>query len=235
MRKDLKEKVALITGSTNELGYCIAKMFAELNVGHLILLSRSINNLQKLDDYLSKYDVSTTLVPLDITDFSSLDHLSIEIERRYGRIDILISNINTIGPVTLLTHLSPRELNSVININFSSSWYLLKSLESSLKHSDCPKIIFISSDTNLSSKAYWGAYSASRAALESMVDTYRLECENTFNISINLFNPGNIRTRKITRLFPGVNTGSLVIPELLMVALADVCVNTSNDYKISIC
>jgi short-subunit dehydrogenase len=235
MRKDLNEKVVLIIGSTSELGYCIAKVFAEINVGHLILLSRSIHNLQKLDDYLLEYDVPTTLVPLDITDFSSLDQLSIEIQKRFGRLDILISNISTVGSLTLLTHLSLRELNSIMSINFSSNWYLLKSLESSLKYSCSPKIVFISSDVNLSSKAYWGAYSASRSALESMVNTYRLECKNTSNISINIFNPGNVRTSKISRLFPGVDSKSLVIPELIIGALIDVCTSAFNDYKISVC
>jgi len=235
MRKDLNEKVVLITGATSELGHCMAKFFAEVNVGHLILLSRSIRNLQKLDDYLSEYDVPTTLVPLDITDFSSLDQLSIEIQNRFGRLDILISNISTIGSLTLLTHLSPRELSSIMSINFNSNWYLLKSLESSLKYSCSPKIVFISSDVNLSSEAYWGAYSASRAALESMVNTYRLECKNTSNISINIFSPGNIRTNKISRLFPGVDSRSLIIPELIIGALIDICAGTFNDYKISVC
>ena len=64
-------------------------------------------------------------------------------------------------------------------------------------------------------RAYWGAYGASKAALESMVMTYAQETEKT-NLRVNLIDPGAVRTDMRASAIPGEDPLSLPAPEDIM-------------------
>src|SRR5437762_3050178 len=59
---------------------------------------------------------------------------------------------------------------------------------------------------------YWGAYAASKAALDMLVGVYAAECAHT-NVRVNLYNPGPMRTAMRKEAFPGEDPQSLPPPE----------------------
>ncbi len=68
--------------------------------------------------------------------------------------------------------------------------------------------------------AYWGAYAASKAALEMMVKTYAAELLKT-NLRVNLLDPGVVRTRMRAQAFPGEDRDSLRPPEAVAGAFVE--------------
>jgi NAD(P)-dependent dehydrogenase (short-subunit alcohol dehydrogenase family) len=72
-------------------------------------------------------------------------------------------------------------------------------------------------------RAYWGAYAASKAALDAMVLGYAKECAQS-NIRVNLVNPGGTRSKMRAEAFPGEDPNTLPAPEDItevFVALAE--------------
>ena len=60
--------------------------------------------------------------------------------------------------------------------------------------------------------AYWGAYGASKAALEMLVGIYAAETAKT-EVRVNLLSPGVVRTNMRAQAFPGEDPQSLPPPE----------------------
>jgi len=75
-------------------------------------------------------------------------------------------------------------------------------------------VMFITSGVAQTATAYWGAYAASKAAVENMARTYAAELNKT-NVKINVLNPGAIRTAMRAKAFPGEDPETLRPPEVI--------------------
>ena len=78
-------------------------------------------------------------------------------------------------------------------VNVTANWRLIRSLDPLLRASDAGRAIFVTSGAARKCKAYWGAYSVSKAALEALVRTYAAETATT-PVRVMLLNPGPLRT-----------------------------------------
>ena len=81
-----------------------------------------------------------------------------------------------------------------------------------LRQSDAGRALFVSSGAARRYSAYWGAYAASKAALEALVKTYAAETVST-PLRVNILNPGPLRTRMRAQAMPGEDPASLLTPE----------------------
>ena len=208
----LKGKVALITGASGDLGSEIAKEFAKEGVKHLILLSKTTEKLEKLDDELLKFNIKTTLVPIDLKNFNCISQLGEQIIKRFKCLDIFVANAAILGSITPLVHTPLKDWTDVMEINFHSNWHLLKTLEPCLKISKAGRIIFVTCDVAKKITPYWSAYSISKSSLEFMLKLYAAEQEGTSNIKANLINPGLIKTNIAKQAFPGKDPESFRKP-----------------------
>jgi len=111
-----------------------------------------------------------------------------------------------------LAHLEPKTFQEVMEVNVTANWRLLRSLDPLLRQSDAGRVLFVTSGAARKHTAYWGAYSASKAALESLALTYAAECETT-KIRVNLINPGPMRTAMRKKAMPGEDPSTLPPPE----------------------
>ena len=108
-------------------------------------------------------------------------------------------------------------------VNVTANWRLIRAFDVLLRASDGGRAIFVSSGVASRNKAYWGAYAASKAALERLAGTYAEEVANT-TVAVNVIDPGPTRTRMRARAMPGEDPATLPPPEALadlFVALAD--------------
>src|SRR3990167_6090293 len=94
------------------------------------------------------------------------------------------------GPVA---HYRPEVFERTFALNVTANWRLIRSLDPLLRASDAGRAVFVTSIAARIPRAYWGLYSASKAALEMVVKTYALEVEKT-PLRVNLFNPNRTRT-----------------------------------------
>jgi short-subunit dehydrogenase len=82
-----------------------------------------------------------------------------------------------------------------------------------LKKSADPRVIGISSTVATSPRAYWGAYAASKAAFEVLLDCYAQEMRNISKVRVAIVNPGATRTAMRARAYPGEDPASVKPPE----------------------
>ena len=156
MQKDMKNKIALITGASRGLGRSVAKSLAKKGV-ELILVARTISALEELDDEIKSLGSKSTIVPMDLEDNDSIDVLGGEIHKKWGKLDILVSSAATVGEITPVSHLDPKIWNKVINLNLSVNFRLIRSFEPLLKNSSQSYAIFVSDNNSKSIKPFFGS------------------------------------------------------------------------------
>ena len=206
-----QDKVVLITGASRGLGAALAQAFAQ-EQAHLILLSRQVSGLEHLDETLDQFNVETTLVPVDLANHDRLARLPEAIAQKYGRLDVLIGNAAILGGLSPITHFDDQLWHKVMDVNFHANWHLLKGFEVLLKQASHPRALFVTAGVANKNLAYWGAYAASKAALNQMVLTYAAENE-TSPLKANLIDPGVMATDLFKEAMPGVDLSKVPKPD----------------------
>jgi len=211
MEKTLADRIILVTGASRGLGYAAARGLAKAGA-HVVAVARTQGGLEELDDEIRNDGGSATLVPLDLRDGPGIDRLGGALFERFARLDGFLSNAGVLGALTPLSHLPPKTFEELVAVNLTANARLIRSLDPLLRASDGARVLFISSGAAQKHTPFWGAYAATKAALESLALTYAAECEGT-KIAINIFNPGPTRTAMRAKAFPGEDPNSLTAPE----------------------
>jgi NAD(P)-dependent dehydrogenase (short-subunit alcohol dehydrogenase family) len=206
----LKDKITLVTGASRGLGWACALAMAEQGA-HIIALARTVGALEELDDAIRAKGGSATLVPLDLTDFEAIDRLGLSLYERWKRLDILVGNAGVLGSITPVPHLTVKEFNSLVNVNITANFRLIRAMDPLLRSAPAGRAIFVTSGAAHKNTPFWGGYAMSKAALESMVLTYAKEMEGT-TVKINLLNPGPVRTAMRAKAMPGEDPATLPSP-----------------------
>jgi NAD(P)-dependent dehydrogenase (short-subunit alcohol dehydrogenase family) len=85
-----------------------------------------------------------------------------------------------------------------------------------LRLSSSASLLFSSSGVGTTPRAYWGAYSVSKYALEGLAKLLMEELENASHIRVNILNPGGTRTSMRATAYPNEDPATLKAPEDLM-------------------
>lgn len=209
---DLTSRIALVTGASQGIGAAVAKAYAKAGA-HVILVARNQKKLEKIDDEITAAGGKATLLPLDLMNFDEVDKLGPSIYERFGKLDIFVGNAGLLGTLSPLTQISNSEYQRVLDLNVSANFRLIKTLDPLLQASDAGRAMFVTTGAGVvKGRAYWGTYSISKAALESMVRVYADENRQT-NLKINMIDPGAVRTDMRASAVPGENPMTLPTPE----------------------
>ena len=211
MTRPLEGRLALITGASRGIGWAVARAYAAAGAD-LILLARTSGALEELDDTIqADGGKPSTLVPLDLADVAGIDRLGGAIHERWGKLDILVSNAGVLGMLAPLGHIKPKDWDSLMAVNITANWRLIRSLDTLLRASDAGRAIFVTSGAADKGEAYWGGYATSKAALNALVRAYAAETVTT-NLRVNLLSPGPISTGMRAKAFPGEDRETLAKP-----------------------
>ncbi len=211
MVASLKNRIALVTGASRGIGAAVAKRFAKEGA-HVILVARTQGALEALHDEIVAAGSTATIVAMDLRDHNKIDELGAQIAQRFGKLDVLVGNAAILGDLTPLAHADSKMWDNVISINLTANWRLIRSLDPLLKASDAGRAMFVTSGVAGYARAYWGPYSASKAALEMLVNTYALEVEQT-SVKVNLIDPAVVRTNMRASAMPGEDPLTLPHPD----------------------
>ncbi len=212
---DLTGRTALVTGASRGIGYFIAKGLAAAGA-HVIAVARTVGGLEELDDEIKAENARTgkgeaTLVPLDLTDMAGIDRLGGAVHERWGKLDILVANAGILGVIAPVAHVEAKVFERVMNINVTSTWRLIRSVDPLLRLSDAGRAIIMSSGAAHSARAYWGPYAASKAAVEALARSWADETKN-LPLRINSVSPGATRTAMRALAMPGEDPETLPHP-----------------------
>ncbi len=214
-------RIAFVTGASRGIGRSAALGLAKAGA-QVIACARSKGALEELDDDIfAATGQHATLIPFDITDGDSLDRLTSALYERFGRLDVIVHAAGILGTLTPVTHVEPKEFDRVLAVNITASWRLLRAVEPLLRLSASARAIFLTTSAGVTEgRAFWGAYGASKAAMETLVRAWIDEIEIT-PIRAALLSPGPMRTKMRAAAFPGEDPMSLPHPDELVPLLLE--------------
>jgi NAD(P)-dependent dehydrogenase (short-subunit alcohol dehydrogenase family) len=221
MPQPLADCVALVTGVSRGIGRATALALARQGA-HVVAVARTVGALEELDDAARAAGGSATLVPLDMRDFPGIYRLATALNERYQRLDVMVGNAAAVGQRSPLDHIEPQDWDETIGINVTANWHLIRAMDPLLKRSKAGRAVLVTSGAATHARAYSGAYSVSKAALNVLGQIYAAETA-ALPLRVNLFNPGPTRTRMRAAVMPGEDPMTLPTAEAVAEKLVELC------------
>ncbi|NJM50378.1 MAG: SDR family NAD(P)-dependent oxidoreductase [Sphingomonadales bacterium] len=216
---DLKGKLAVVAGASRGIGAATAIALASRGV-HVILTARNAKDLEKVEDSIFEAGGSATIAPLDIIDGESIARLAAAVNERWGKLDILVLNAAMLGSLSPVPAIDGTEFGKVITLNLIAQQSMIAHFDALLRASDAGRLIALTSSVGTKPRAYWGAYGASKAALETLVLSYGEECENISAVRTAIVDPGKTRTQMRAQAYPGEDPATVKEPSIVAEAIA---------------
>jgi len=177
----------IITGASSGIGFELLRRF--LRDGHTVhAISRNTDKLEKLkNDYEDFY-----IHQVDVTDFARVQSISQAICEKAPRIDIVIANAGiSVGHSTQITPFA--DFKNVIDTNFTSVHALFEPVMHKMLAQGGGKLVAVSSLASFVAMPTTAAYSSSKRALNSYMDSLRLSL-SPYGIDVVNIQPGFIKT-----------------------------------------
>lgn len=214
-------QVALVTGASKGIGAAIARSLAARGA-HVILTARNSGELEAVEQAIHEEGGSATIAPMDLTDPDSISRLAEAISGRWDALDILVLNAAMLGTLTGVQTIDGKEFNRVMTLNVLAQQALIAHFDTMLRNSKNARVLALTSSVATKPRAYWGAYAASKAALETLVACYGEEVRNLSAIRIAIVDPGRTRTEMRALAYPGEDPQTLKTPDVVAEKIADI-------------
>jgi len=192
----LKDKVAIITGASSDIGASIAKRFVEEGA-KVVLLGRKLKTLEKVRGEIGD-DSNTVSITCDITDDSQISQTVDQIMDKYGKIDILVNSAGAINDPTHFHEMPDSEISKLINVNILGAFKPTKAVLAKMSEAKNGSIINIGSISSERAipRVHLAVYSATKAAISMFTKSIAIEYARK-NIRSNCINPGIINSGMI--------------------------------------
>jgi NAD(P)-dependent dehydrogenase (short-subunit alcohol dehydrogenase family) len=216
----LRDKTILVTGASDGIGRTAAKSFAA-HGATVILLGRTLPKLEIVyDEIEAAGHPQPAIYPMNLETALEKDFLGMYdlLEKEFGHLDGILHNASALGQRTPINNYSADGWQQVMQVNVTAPFLLTKALLPLLEQAPTASILFTGSSVGLHGRAFWGAYAASKAATENLMQTLAEELQETTQIRVNSINPGATRTKMRASAYPAEDPASVKNPEALMPA-----------------
>ncbi len=190
---ELDGKVALITGGASGIGLATARLFAREGA-RLALLDRSESSLAEARTELEARGTEVLTLPADVTSAAEVERAVGEVDRRWGRLDVLFVNAGINGVWAPIDELTPEEWRETMSINLDGTYHTLHYAVPLLKRQG-GSIVLTSSINGTTRFGEPGAtaYAATKAAQLTLGKMLAIELAK-HRIRVNVVCPGWIST-----------------------------------------
>ena len=212
--KAFEGRLALVTGASRGIGAATAEALAAAGA-HVILVARSAEALEEVEERIHAAGGSATIAPLDLTEGESIGKLAGAVAGRWEKLDILVLNAAMLGSLSPVQDIDPKEYSRLLSLNLLANQALIAAFDPLLKKAERADVVALTSSVGSEPRAFWGAYGSSKAALETLLGSYADETEYTGRIRVHIIDPGATRTRMRALAFPGEEPESVKLPEVV--------------------
>ena len=189
----LKDKVAIITGGAQGIGFSIASLYASEGAKIVICDVQEEQCQKSAAELEQKHKVQTLAIKVDVTQFATCEEMAKKTLDKFGRIDILVNNAG-ITKDNLLMRMTDQEWDAVLAVNLKGAFNCTKAVVRPMMKQESSRIINICSIVGLMGNAGQANYAASKGGLIAMTKTCAREFASR-NVLVNAIAPGFIRTR----------------------------------------
>jgi 3-hydroxybutyrate dehydrogenase len=197
----LKDRCAVITGSTSGIGLAYAHALAKEGANLVINGILPADDAEKLRSGLeSEFGVKALFSPADMTKPDQIAAMVARTEKELGSVDILISNAG-IQHVAPIDEFPIEKWDAIIAINLSSTFHLMRAAIPGMKARKWGRIITTASAHSLVASPNKSAYVTAKHGIAGLTKTAALEVA-THGITVNCISPGYVWTPLVENQIP---------------------------------
>src|SRR5713226_1076772 len=199
----MKDKVVLVTGANGGLGSYVTQAF--LDTGATVVgVSRKIQQ----SDFNSP---AFTALAAEISTAAGAKIMVESVVARFGRLDVVAHTVGGFAGGPSIAETDDATFQRMFDVNLNSTFFLLRAVLPAMRKTGNGRIIAIGSRAALEPGAGVGAYSASKAAMVSLIRTVALENKDV-GITANVILPGTMDTPANRKAMPNADVSKWVQP-----------------------
>jgi len=189
----LKQKAAIVTGSTSGIGLGIARALAQNGADVMLNGFGDPKEIEFTRAELQRqYGVRVRFSDADMSRPEQIRAMAESTRVEFGKIDIVVNNAG-IQHVAPIEEFPDEKWDAVLAINLSSAYHLIKAVVPGMKMRKSGRIINIASAHGLTASPFKSAYVAAKHGMIGLSKTVALELAE-FGITANTICPGYVKT-----------------------------------------
>ncbi len=212
--KQFDGKLALVTGSSRGIGAATAKALAAQGA-HVILTGRDVKALEAVEDEIHAIGGNSTIAPVDMTEADGVARLASAISGRWDKLDFLILSAAYLPALTPVTQIDQKQFSQAITVNLLATQAFLAAFDPLLKRAEQGRVIGLTSSVGATARPYWAAYGTTKAAFDSLLESYAQEVEKIGGVKVAIVDPGATRTAMRAKAYPGEDPMTLKTPDVV--------------------
>jgi NAD(P)-dependent dehydrogenase (short-subunit alcohol dehydrogenase family) len=202
----MKGKIVLVTGANGGLGKYVTQAFLDSDAS-VVGVARKIEE--------SAFAGSNFIaLPAEITTAAGTKNVADAVTNRFGRLDIVVHTVGAFAGGASVAEIDDATYQRMIDVNLNSTFYLLRSVIPLMRKTGNGRIVGIGSRAAVDPGAGVGAYSASKAAMVSLIRTVAQENKDV-GITANAILPGTIDTPANRKDMPKADASKWVQPSAI--------------------
>ena len=212
--KPLEGRVALVTGASRGIGAATAIALAK-DGAHVVLTGRDVRALEGVEDAIHDAGGAATIAPLDLAEQDGIARLASAVASRWDKLDVLVISAAYLPTLTPVTQIEPKQFAQAVTTNLLATQALIAAFDPLLKRSNGARVIGLTSSVGSEPRAFWSAYGSTKAAFESLLDSYAEEVRKLGDIRVAIVDPGATRTAMRAKAYPGEDPQTVKEPAVV--------------------
>jgi NAD(P)-dependent dehydrogenase (short-subunit alcohol dehydrogenase family) len=209
----IRDTSSLVTGASRGLGRALAGRLAAAG-SRVVLVAREAAPLERAAAEIRAAGGTAHAIAADVGDKDAIYPLTGQAAALVGPIDILVNNASTLGPtpLRLLLDTDCEDLERALAVNLVGPFRLSKVVAGSMALRRRGVVVNLSSDAAVEPYATWGAYAASKAALDQLSRVWAAELAE-HGVRVLAVDPGEMDTRMHADAIPDADRSTLADPD----------------------
>ena len=210
----LDGKVALVTGASGGIGAAIAEAIAAAGA-HVVITGRDTRALEAVEERIFAAGGSATIAPVDLADGDGIARLAAAVSARWNALDILVHSAAVLPELMAAKDIEQTALSRALTVNLLATQALIARFDGLLRASAEGRFVYLTTSVATQPRAFWGAYAASKAGAEVLVDCYGQEVRNISKVRVAIVDPGATRTAMRAKAYPGEDPATVKLPQVV--------------------
>ncbi len=208
----LQGRTALVTGGSQGLGRALGAALGRAGA-RVVLVARHLGPLAEAVAEIRAAGGEAHAIVADVADKDAAAVIAGQAAALVGPVDLLVNNASTLGPVPLrlLLDTDCEALERALAVNLVGAFRLTKAIAGPMVLRGTGTIVNVTSDAATEPYERWGAYGASKAALEQLGRVWAAELAGT-GVRLFTVDPGEMDTRMHADAIPDANRAELADP-----------------------